>query len=81
VFVELLHPTHIPQCPYLCFIIDVFDGCVVVTYVSSEDEKYILYNEHTCIDPTPVVVIDSSPEASLMILYIFSSVNVSSSDI
>jgi hypothetical protein len=56
-------------------------GCVVVTYVSSEDEKYILYNEHTCIDPTPVAVNDSSPEASLMILYIFSSVNVSSSDI
>lgn len=30
-----------------------------------EDEKSILYNEHTSIDPSPVALIDSSQEASL----------------
>jgi len=57
------HPTHLPHCPDLCFTIDVIDECVTETYWSSEDvrlcrylledEKSILYNEHTSIDPSP----------------------------
>lgn len=75
---DMRHPTHLPHCPDLCFTIDVIDECVTETYFSSEDvsaledEKSILYNEHTSIDPSPVALIDSSQEASLtyvMILY------------
>lgn len=68
---DMRHPTHLPHCPDQCFTIDVIDECVTETYLSSEDvsaledEKSILYNEHTSIDPSPVALIDSSQEASL----------------